>query len=218
MAAHFGGVLIMFIPGCQACNCVTIGFDNLANWAITSCYTGHTFQANLYANVSLISPLRLVFCRFTTSVFDNPFNSADWSAVASWVSGGGRLFLGGDYSGSTMDYTTANNFLSAIGSSMSVVSGNVPTANCASGVTAGTANIAAGLSTFPGVTTYTSVSGGTDVFLGPVASEIILAVEAVGNGFVFASGDWTPWIFNSGGCDSCEFSLRLLDYADGDII
>jgi hypothetical protein len=123
------------------------------------------------------------------------------------------------------DPTTVANFLSALGSSIvygddTDTSGNscdLNTGLC----TPGNANVAADLGAGYHVALTATLSGGTSVWR-TGNGNVAVAVEQIGAGFLFVSGDsnYTECDLGPpiGGYSNCSFLKRLYDYGDEDII
>lgn len=223
-------------PGNSCCG--LIGFDENIWVNVVSCFPGMSPIINLASDVSQLTRCKLVFGGNINSCSNAVrFSFGDWPAVATYVAGGGRLWINAEHSGDFIsvgnpaheiikclqDMANLNSFLSAIGSTLSYV-GNDYIINIGCTVSdVGDANIADSISF--SADRFGEVTGGTTViistnprytndvsFVGSPRS--IVVVEKVGNGFVFLCGD-SNWPNCSG---NCTFVQRLLNYADADII
>lgn len=214
-----------FNPGCGCGCCPTVGFDESAWSLVTSCCSGMSPIVNLASDVSRLGECRVVFGGNTGFCADAiRFDSGDWSAVGDYVSNGGRLLICAEHSGGCLSGAAElASFLTAIGSSMTYSGGdyNNLTPLCSSSYyTPGTANIAQGI-TFTGERFGEINPGsGASVWLGPTGGATsglglcAVAVEQIGDGFLFLSGDG-----NHAACVGyCDFIRRLWEYDDGDII
>lgn len=158
------------------------------------------------------------------SIYTTRFAPSDISIISDWVHAGGRLYIAAEYQSVLGDiYRNFNEFLIAIGSSMRYGGGQYdngyahPPANILS------AGIAQGLDTF----TYAAtglITGGTPAFGTYTGNHTMAAVEAVGNGCVFAIGDGNALNVNWGvgyeaeHATTCTFVRRLHDWSISDIV
>lgn len=217
----------MFMPGCPCCG-IKVGFDGLSNaMPVASCYPTATLLQNLRLDVTRLPECKVVFAGFETqcacpagSDVANGirFSSGDWPAVADYIDNGGRLvlLLNDDYC--TLDEANVASFLTAMGSTMSYSGGQFSCATCTA-MSAGSANIASGISTsYRGAGEINVGTGGTSMWL-MSGGEVLAAVEQIGSGFLFLCGDYEGFAgFCFGGVFACDFIERLIEYGDSDII
>ena len=209
----------------------------------SACCSGTVSLSNLVFDITQISSCRVVFSGNSDTCFKAiNFAAGDWPAVKTYVENGGRLYIvaehSGDYvspgnpphetTGCLVDMAGLNSFMAAMGSTMRYAGGDyVLTTDTTDGTTLadpGDANIAQGVTfntnRFGEITGGTSVWKGTTVYYTDdrtvVGSEkVIVAVEKIGNGFIFLCGDsnminLTP--------NYCDFIKRLWEYDDASII
>ena len=205
---------------CDKCRLV-IGFDEDA-WAYADCWPDADILINLADDISRIFECDVVFAGNNAECGDAiRFDPDDWETIQEYIEGGGRLFISAEHSGCLADAANLGIFLTAVGSSMAYVGPDYnSTGPGCSGTyySSGTANIAAGIG-FPG-DRFGEISGGTSVWLGPAGTtvsglnKVAVAVEQLGLGFLFLSGD-----SDHGACGTpCNFLARLVSYSNDDVI
>jgi hypothetical protein len=200
--------------------CGTIGYEVGTMLLAVNCFPCTGTILNLQADVTRLAECDVVFAGNNSTCGISPFFlAADWAAVKTYIEGGGRLFLAGEYEGCLSLPANFNAFLAALGSTITWV-GGLHNIGCSTTGTrdmvAGPANIAQGLTTPIRMGLTAELAGGTTVFFSPDGVPM-LQVEAIGAGFLFVVGDGNV---AGGGClyNQCEFFERLLTYEDGDII
>jgi hypothetical protein len=200
----------------------SIGFDLGSNSAIMSCAAGMSAIINLKDDVSQLSRCKIVFAGASVDGFCPSsavnFAGGDWDAVKTYIQGGGRLVLVTEFEGCAADSTTINAFLLALGSSIAWVGGAY---SCGCGSSPGNRSCLPGAARIAsnvdfGMACTAELSGGTSVWLSPDESKRMWAVQKLGDGFLFVTGDASHWV----GCsyNICAFTTRLWEYADGEII
>lgn len=217
----------MSLAKCHCC-CPVVGFDDVILWSRWFCCDGQTRLTNLLADVTQLTQCKVVFGgNYDSCGQAVRFAVGDWPTVKAYVVGGGRLWITAEWGNPTVmghglplcfqdaAKTTLNSFLSSMGSTITYVGGDYVT-----GVFSdpGTANIAQGLSITSSL--FGEITGGTSVWLSPAGAEgtgkAIVAVEKIGNGFLFVSGDSNLGLDNS--TNFCDFVKRLWTYEDAAII
>jgi hypothetical protein len=203
----------------DVCCCPVIGFDLGFAWpSVMSCGTGMAAIINLAADVSRIGECRIVFCGFQSTFQSTAihFAEADWPAVADYIAAGGRVWLNTENRLALSDLTTVTNFLSALGSGMSVVLDTLDGGcDTSAPLVAGAAAIAAGVALYDGLTSR--VSGGTSVWKDrTTGTHPVVSAEQIGSGFLFVSGDSNNYFVCSG--NHCEFTRRLWQYRNDQIL
>lgn len=182
--------------------------------------SSYSSVANIYSiesNISRLGECKIVFCGFssTTSKAVN-IASGDFPAVGAYISSGGRVWVSSHPSALSMDNTMLATFLSDVGSTMALDDSVYGTIGVCELLTPGVANVSSGASFYAG--RHAAVTGGTSVFLDG-SSNVVVAVEAIGDGFLFLTGWGFSFSTAPGGCSlDCDFANRLYDYEDGDII
>lgn len=215
------------LGGCGCGGCPTIGFDQSAWSVITACCNNSTI-INIASDVSRLAECRIVFGgNLGTCGNAIRFSSGDWPAIKTYIEGGGRLFIAAEHNNGCLgDAANLNSFLAAVGSSMSYAGGDYqqsfpsPNLTC-SEMDAGSANIAQGLSPRLRSNRFGEITGGTSVWVADSSyttgvGKTIVAVEALGSGFLFLIGDSNHHYLCGSGCH--EFFRRLWEYDDADII
>lgn len=210
----------LFSSGNCEC-CERIGFDlSQAPWFAVSNAIGLPYVENLSTDISPITTCKIVFGGLVGSC-GNANLLAPFATVKSYIEGGGRFWLQGEFGGGSpclLNRPDFNTYLTNLGSSMSIDNvfdnsgqgcSNSPTRECV----AGSANIAVG-SSFKVAATNT-ITGGTSVWVTGLGG-ICVAVEQLGNGFLFVCGDSN--VANGCGYDNSNFFNRLSSYLDADII
>ena len=210
-----------------------IGFD-LDVWSITSCYTpGQTVVANVAGDITLLRSCKLVFAGLEVECGSAiNFAESDWPTVKSWIEAGGRLCLVVEHNAGTppclADESTVDAFLVAMGSSI-VYEGSYSALSCGGQPLypqpTPVANISVGLSNV-GFAQAAKITGGTSMFseAGVPTWRPVMRVEALGDGFLFVSGDSNmfglcyTYDYLSDPWHNCELIRRLYEYADEDII
>lgn len=196
-----------------------IGFDR-SKWGIEAAYTARVIE-NIADDVAKITRCRLVFAGVNSGSGAERsinFSESDWAEVKAWIEAGGRLWLQAEYGAALDDPEQLDDFLNAMGVGMSWNSG-VYDSGCDVSRSArhDTANISDGAVLRMAATA--EILGGTPVWRCPTAEKIMVAVEAVGDGFLFVSGDGN--LFNDS-CgyigDNSPFALRLYEYEDSEVI
>lgn len=210
----------LFSSGNCEC-CEKIGFEGVQSpWFMVSNAIGLPYIENLSVDISLITSCKVVFGGIIGACGNSPLLSPV-ATVKSYIEGGGRFWLQGEYGGATpclTNRTAFNTYLSDLGSTMSInnvvdVSGqgcsDSPTRECI----AGSANIAQGSSFKVAVTN--TITGGTSVWVTGLGG-VCVAVEQLGDGFLFVCGDSNA--VNGCSYDNSNFFNRISSYADADII
>lgn len=182
---------------------------------------------NVASDVSLLDTCRLAFVGLNSnrcgSVME--FDAADWGDVSDWIDAGGRLWINGEWyidesENCMSDGNNVNNFLAAIGSTISILPGYH---NCDSpedplwkwGLP-GPARIAR-YSRLQMACTG-EVTGGTTVWFAPDGAPMVKG-ERINDGFVFVCGDGNV-AHNEYPNTSINgaFAQRLYNYADDEIL
>lgn len=222
--------MVLLGGSCSPC-CQSYGVDSLD--VFSECFPGFSVVTNIKDDVTKLAGLKLVFAGHTTTsscltAVSVRFVSTDYAAVKDWIESGGRLVLFSEFDGCLQDPATLITFLADLGSTMSWV-GGVYNEQCHDlgaspprdrRCTPGVANIAQGLTNVY-MAASAEISGGTSIFFSS-SGKLIFAVEKLGNGFLFLSGDAN--IGRAGaGCpglegNNCQFLKRLYDYADDAIL
>ena len=210
-----------------------VGFDG-RTWSISTCLPGIEMVPNLISDISLIENCRLVFCgmRAGLSQYAINFSPEHYQFIRNWIHGGGRLWLCTEYQ-SYLEYHVefgsqihkVSNFLAGVGSTMTYGGGDYDGSfhNAVPGV----ANISQGLTFLMADTA--KINGGTSVWRTTNTPVTMVAVEQIGNGFLFLCGDGNVLgdmsnADNSTSGDqgdpvpSTTFVNRLYSYANQDII
>jgi hypothetical protein len=226
--------MAMLGSSCSPCCGGKIGFDltdTLRQYLL--CFPGFTAVENISTDISKLSQVRVVFAGYNSlNQFCNAQNSVrfaaqDRPALKSWIENGGRFFFITEFQGCVLDPNSINPFLSDLGSTITWVGGaydnlchdlnEIPPRNriC----TSGQANISQNLSVGFKIAFTAEIAGGTSVFFSP-SGKLVVAVERIGDGFIFVSGDGTisPTACFGDYATNCEFFFRLHEYADDDII
>lgn len=196
-----------------------IGFDQAA-WTI-----GHgCFPDRQLFGFLKDSPDQLTNCKVLFAGLDGvcgnavKFAAGDWPKVHDYITSGGRMWLQSEYSGCLGDAANLAAFLSAIGSTMTwgaTVDTSGDACNATTGICLpGTANIAQGGVRIT-IARASKINGGTSVWISQ-AGNVVVAVEKIGDGFLFLTGDSN--ITSGCGYANCEFLKRLASYEDGQII
>lgn len=200
------------------CPCPTIGFDEAAWPGLVGCCAGMAPIINLKTNVARLGECRVVFGGNDNSCSSAVrFSSGDWPAVKTYIEQGGRLWINAEY-GSPCGLCLADSnklasFLTALGSSMSWLNScDNPEAGACVDCVAGDANIASGATLKKA--TSANISGGTPVWKS-ASENTVVAVEQLGDGFLFLSGDSNLQNVCTGFCD---FFTRVWEYEGADII
>lgn len=204
-----------------------IGFTSLGPWAaIESCLSGYGYimVSNLihpsFDNENF-SKYKIIFEGGLNSCGPSPlFNESKWDKVRRYILGGGRLWVNGEFQGCLGNPSRFNNFLSTLGSSM-VWTGGASLSGCNHPCSPASANIAQGITFKAGKTA--NISGGTPCFTTNDEGFVILAVEQLGSGFLFATGDSNIFDVGSGGFGGCghphcPLTERLVTYTNNQII
>jgi hypothetical protein len=203
--------------GGNAC-CGVIGYDE-GVWAVSeSCFPNNDIVVNLKLDISNISQCSLVFAGNRNSCGNAVrFPSGQWPAIQTYLQNGGRMWMQAEFFGCLADAANLASFLAAIGSSLSwggtVDESGTLCDSATNTCTPGAANIAQG--TTLKIARASRIDGGTSVWISD-AGNVVVAVEQIGSGFFFLSGDSNI----TDGCayNNCPFLQRLLNYADDDII
>jgi hypothetical protein len=226
--------MAMLGSSCSPCCGGKIGFDLTDTFRqCLICFPGFTAVENIATDISKLSQVRLVFagynsisndCRVENSV---RFASEDRPTLKSWIENGGRFFFNAEFQTCVLDPDSINPFLSDLGSTMTWA-GGLHDAQCHDLTldpprnricTPGDANIAQNLLVGFKIAATAEIAGGTSVFFSP-SGKLMLAVERIGDGFLFFSGDGSisPTACFGDYATNCEFFFRLHEYADDDII
>jgi len=211
---------------CEGTPPARYGFD-LAAWKITTdfdCFPGIPFVENIASNISLLNDdLKLVFAGTSgpgtefcplNSIF---FDEEDWARIRTWIEAGGRFFLSTEFQGCLLDEVAVDNFLLALGSTM-IWSGGSFDSGCSRVMTTGPAAIVEDIGdTRMAATAQVFEVDGTVVFTTQSGGAMV-AVEQLGKGFLFLSGDGDIFRGLCPDFTNCEFARRLLENSDSDII
>jgi hypothetical protein len=227
-------MMVMLGSSCSPCCGERIGFDLTDSFRrYSSCFPRFTVVENIATDISKLSQVRLVFAGYNSlNNLCNAQNSVRFAAqdrftLKSWIENGGRLFFITEFGGCVRDPDSINPFLSDLGSTITWVGGvydsgchdlnETPPINriCIPG----DANISQNLSVGFKMSATAEIAGGTSVFFSP-SGRLVVAVERIGNGFLFVSGDGSisPIQCSGGYATNCEFFMRLHEYDDDDII
>lgn len=198
------------------CCCASIGFVDAAYFRVGQCLTAQEMAFNTHVNLDDIANYTLIFDGLVGGCPGNILHvdAGQWASVKDWIEAGGRFVLACEYEDCMDDYANVQAFLTALGSTMTIT-GNYEIGCQASPCTAGTAQIGAGLTCYMGG--CSEITGGASVLVSPNAAVVMMAVEQLGDGFLFLSGDSN--IFTSVcGSVSCELIARLWGDPDDEII
>ena len=233
----------MSLAFCHCCK-AKIGYDG-STWGLESLLpagdSDPTAVENLSSDVSRLGECKIVFAgNYNICGQAVRFADAQWPALKAYVEGGGRLYMVAEHSGEYpigppgttsfichTDLTRTRDFLSFMGSSLDL-DGKLWSDLAV--MVAGAANIATGQGSVFNmrVGAFSAVSGGTSVFTSSGggggdndgAGLTVVAVEQIGSGFIFLSGDSNTWSetlsINPFGAKT--WTRRLWEYADADVI
>lgn len=206
-------------PGCNCCHCKypkKIGFDREAISLIVDCCqpNGYKTATNLCDHIDRLDECEVVFCGSPNTECGPGicFVEDDWETITEWIENGNRLFVNAEYKGciSLVAKTTLNEFLSAIGTEMSI--GDVAY-DC--GCSPEWTGIIQELPLTENVEVIfhactNSVEGGTVVAYCNEDEEVpYIAVEAVGDGFVLCCGDSSVFSCSYDNCTFWDNFIRL---------
>jgi hypothetical protein len=175
-----------------------IGYDE-TSWGLETAY-GLDAVTNIASDISLLNSVSVCFAGNRNTCGNAVrFDAADWETIRLWIVAGGRFFIVGEHSGDypapgetikcLQDMPALNDFLSAITSSIRYVGGDYMTFQVQPDP--GAAQMAhAGECT---INRFGEVENGTSLWVGPSGvpgtGKVVVAVEQIGNGFVFVAGD-----------------------------
>lgn len=215
-------------PGCQCCRGMFVGCSHSSPpFVPASCFGEDVeYVTNIRLNVSLIWQCRLVYANCISGV---PFAAGDYAEIADYVAEGGRFWVQTEWESPSPGFgfpptrpVGVDDFVAALGGSMSWVGGGhdefcESVAGESRLCQAGDAAI--GQNVEVKMAMSAEIAGGTSVLLTPTDGLPMVAVEAVGEGFIFMSGDSNIWN-GAGSCgyDNCDFFWRLVNWTNAEIL
>jgi hypothetical protein len=203
-----------------------LGFAGTTWGNFTSCTAWTTLANMATTNLSSINDCKVIITgKIALGSYAN-FGSGDWATVLTWIQNGGRLIVFGEFNSASFDLFTptdrddANDFLSALGSSIQFDTGTNPV-NGLTGCIIGAATAVPLMSGFSGINYDDSgvVSGGTTVANRNASdgdTQPLAAVEQLGDGFVMALACVST--FYSCYSDNCDWFERWFNGTNSEIL